>query len=153
VLAILYFVGAIGLAIVQLNFANELNLSNPTVMASASIMVGWGILGGIGMWKGHSWGWWLGGLYLAQSTFKSGIAIYEILQITSQHPDEITDASKYYLRYIGRMIVHPLLIGYFFKSNVLKFFKFSETERKTLTKQFLGYRALLLAFILTNMNI
>ncbi len=86
-LAILYFVGAIGLAIVQLNFANELNLSNPTVMASASIMVGWGILGGIGMWKGHSWGWRLGGLYLAQSTFKSGIAIYEILQITSQHPE------------------------------------------------------------------
>ncbi len=77
-----------------------------------------GLAGGIGMWSGKKWGWWLGAFYLTYSVARNLNALIMIPEIVEQFGVPESGLTKYYIKHGGRVIIHSFLVLYFFNSNV-----------------------------------
>ncbi len=77
---------------------------------------------GIGMWRGKSWGWWLGAFYLMYSVARNISAIVTLPIIVGQFELPEAELAENYIKYAGRIVIHSLLVLYFFKANVEAYF-------------------------------
>jgi hypothetical protein len=152
ILAVLGILGGIAILVMQIFTAKHYDtaaeysgVSAISMLVNLTILGIWGLLSGIGMWIGKKWGWWLGATYISYSVLRNANALLTISEIVAQNPDQSIDATKYYIKHIGRVIIHSFIACYYFKANVLEFFGFP-TERKW--KRILAYiGATLLIFI------
>ncbi|MCX6708020.1 MAG: hypothetical protein NTW67_00005 [Candidatus Woesearchaeota archaeon] len=80
------------------------------------------LAGGIGMWKGTKWGWWLAQFSFVFDIFRRLFALINTMAITDEVP------TKMYLRAIGA-IVNILFIWYFFKPDVLAYFNMQKIKK------------------------
>ncbi|MEQ8788655.1 MAG: hypothetical protein RIC55_20260 [Pirellulaceae bacterium] len=77
---------------------------------------------GVGMWIGAKWGWWLASFYYVYSVFRNASAMMTIVAMTNSLAAIGLGPEEYLLKHAGRMLIHFLLLLYFFKSNVLYYF-------------------------------
>jgi len=89
---------------------------------------------GIGMLKGKQWGWYLGSFYYVYSILKDTNALLLIPSMMSKlTPEEIEGMSwgpNYYMSKYGiRIVIYLLLYLYFYKKNVLQFFRLAEKPK------------------------
>ncbi len=150
ILAILSIFGGIGIIVVQVIFSGELEkvfeshgLSSLATLLNFAILSVWAFAAGIGMWLGRKLGWWLGSLYLSYSVLRNVNAIFTIMDIVAQNHDQVIDTTKYYIKHIGRVIFHSLLVAYYFKNNVMEFFQISTNYKKKRFWKFIGITLLI----------
>ncbi len=130
ILAVLYIIGGIGVLGIQLfmggALAQAFNLIGISSISAVISILFLGILGiaaGIGMWSGKKWGWWLGAFYLMYSVERNINALIIIPCLVEQFGTPESGLVKYYIKHGGRIILHSLLVLYFFKSNVEAYFQ------------------------------
>jgi hypothetical protein len=141
ILAVLYIIGGIGVLGIQLFMGGVLtqafNLIGISSISAVISLLFLGILGlaaGIGMWLGKKWGWWLGAFYLMYSVARNINALIIIPNLVEQFGTPESGLAKYYIKHCGRIILHSLLVLYFFKSNVEVYF---QVENLNVWKRFL----------------
>jgi len=132
ILAVLHIIGGIVLIGVQfLMFANRdaMEESLRTIgVSSISVVIGvmflsvLAIASGVGMWLGTRWGWWLATFYYVHSIFGNAMALVTVASLADQLDDATHGPKYYFMKHGGRIIVHFLLLLYFFRPNVLEFF-------------------------------
>ena len=81
------------------------------------------IASGVGMWIGTKWGWWLAAFYYVYSIFRNASALLTIAAMAEQLQVSARGPEYYMIKHGGRIVVHFLLFMYFFKGNVLQFFR------------------------------
>jgi hypothetical protein len=87
------------------------------------------IASGIGMWLGTQWGWWCATFYYVYSVFRNGSALLTVASLADQMESSTRGPEYYIMQYGGRMVVHFLLLLYFFKGNVLEFFHLENVSK------------------------
>lgn len=130
ILAVLYLLGSLVLLAFQLILADPLSsaveplgVSNLYAMVAIGFLGVFGIVAAVGMWTGKKWGWWLGALYLFYSVFRNANTLWIIPDIVREFGEPEGGVTRYYIKHGGRIIVGSLLILYFFKFNVVKYFQ------------------------------
>lgn len=137
ILCILHFLGGVGLLVLQLFFSNNLNqLSNNLGYSSVLILISVLFLGliaimsSVGMWLGKPWGWWLGAFYYLYAIARYGNSLIAAFQMSEQLSTSPRGATYFISRDIGRIIVHGLIVLYFFKENVIRYFMSTNFSKK-----------------------
>ena len=155
ILAVLSLVGGIGILILQFVFFDllqegfsQIGVSKNASVVNISILGGWAIAGGVGLWFGKNWGWWLGVLYLSYSVLRNAYATVAISDLVSQFPEQNINATKYYVTHGLRVVVHSLIVLYYFRENVLDYFGLESSNKSTLFKQMAGATAVLYGLML-----
>jgi len=145
ILSLLGVIGGLSLLIFSFFLAESLasateltGISSIAMRANMAILGSWGLVSGIGMWKGRKWGWWLGATYISYSVLRNANALLTISDISSQFPDQDIDTTKYYIKHTGRVIFHSLIACYYFKGNVLDFFRIGSGKRWKRILAYLG---------------
>lgn len=92
------------------------------------------IVSGVAMWRGATWGWYLGSFYCAYAIFRNVnalITVADVFQSVSAGgpPAPGHGAGYYYAKYGARLLVSALLYAYFFKRNVREYFGLQQTRR------------------------
>jgi hypothetical protein len=90
-------------------------------IATASLAL-LGVSSGIGMWVGRKWGWWLGSFYYVYSVARNASALLTISALEDELAGGTRGPEYYYVKYGGRVVVHFLILLYFFRGNVLRYF-------------------------------
>jgi hypothetical protein len=132
ILAILHFGGGILLGALQFPLlANFDELQGPlrTVgLAPVLLVIGVGFLAllaiaaGVGMWLGRKWGWWLGTFYYVYAIARNAAALVTVANMADELAAGPHGPGYYYVKHAGRIVVHLLILLYFFKGNVLHYF-------------------------------
>lgn len=153
ILAVLGVIGGVAILVMQAFIAKHYGAAaEHTGVSAISMLVNlivlgiWGLLSGIGMWIGKKWGWWLGATYISYSVLRNLNALLTISEIVAQNPDQSIDATKYYIKHIGRVIIHSLIACYYFKANVLEFFGYPIERR---WKRILAYIGITILIFIT----
>jgi hypothetical protein len=89
------------------------------------------IASGVGMWIGAKWGWWLASFYYVYSIFRNGSAVLTVISMADQLDGGSRGPEYYMIKHGGRIIVHFLLLLYFFKGNVLEYFRLTTLNKAT----------------------
>lgn len=145
ILSILHFVGGVALAIGLVAFAfvrvdpqvtqalSEIGIPLPLLIAGIGFLAVLGIASAIGMWKGKTWGWYLGSFSFAYAIVRNVNALVAVYDLSNVLPaEELADASRgpgyYYMKFGIRTVVSLLLFMYFFKANVRAYFGLVEAR-------------------------
>lgn len=80
------------------------------------------IASGVGMWLGTKWGWWLASFYYVYSIFRNGSALFTVIAMADQLEGGSRGPEYYLFKHGIRIVVHFLLLLYFFKGNVIEYF-------------------------------
>ncbi len=140
ILAVLHLVGGVLLLGAQVLLLQNLDhvsqginvVGIPPILLVVGVMLlaGIALASGIGMWLGTRWGWWCATFYYVHSIARNANA----LLMLSNFADELAGGSRgpgyYYAKFGGRVIMHFLLLMYFFKSNVLQYFGMDEVHKE-----------------------
>ncbi len=102
---------------------------NPT-----PIMQGWAtyltyailIVSAAALYLRHRWAWWVLGTLTAFSIMLNCINLFAALS----HLDSLPNASKYYLKFGGKLLLQSLILIYLFSQPVINFFAF-KSDNKT----------------------
>lgn len=137
ILALLYFVGGIGILGLQIVFHRQLadglgSIGASVVVAYVGIffLAAIGIAAGIGMWLGKTWGWWLGAFYLTYSVARSISALFSLPGLIEAVGEPSGGAGRHYFKFGGRIVVHSLICWYFFTPKVEGYFGVAGVPRK-----------------------
>ena len=145
ILSVLYIIGGIGtLGITILNIQvlmggtasqvfDKLEVSSIYAVISILFLGILGLAGGIGMWCGKKWGWWLGAFCLMYSVARNINALIMLPILAEQFGAPEAGLAKYYIKHGGRIVINSLFVLYFFKSNVEAYF---QVERLNAWKRF-----------------
>ncbi len=145
ILSVLYIIGGIGgLGITILNIQalmgdtasqtfDKLGVSSIYVVISFLFLGILVLAGGIGMWCGKKWGWWLGALYLMYSVARNIDALIMIPIVAERFSIPEAGLAQYYIKHGGRIVINLLFVLYFFKSSVEAYF---QVERLNARKRF-----------------
>ena len=133
ILAVLHFVGGILLFGVQfLMFANlnameeslrTIGIPPALLIVAVMFLAVLAVASGVGMWIGSKWGWWLAAFYYVYSIFRNASALLTIVAMADELGGGTRGPEYYMIKHGGRIVVHFLLFLYFFKGNVLQFFR------------------------------
>jgi hypothetical protein len=91
-----------------------------------------GLLGttaGVGMWFGKKWGWSLGAFYLVYAIARYTSAIIIVAGLPDTPDAGSRGRVSFFAKQAGRIIVHLLILLYFFKGNVLHYFELQDLPR------------------------
>jgi len=92
------------------------------------------ITSGILMWKKSKWGWYLGTFFYMNSVARNANALLVLPGLfNAMSPEELNNMthspSHFYVKHSGRVVIHFLILLYFFKSNVQSYFPLGKTKR------------------------
>ncbi|WP_182870173.1 hypothetical protein [Stieleria mannarensis] len=87
------------------------------------------IASGVGMWMGTKWGWWLASFYYVYSIFRNGSALFTVVTMADQLEGSARGPEYYMTKHGVRIVIHCLLVFYFFKPNVLEFFDMASVNK------------------------
>lgn len=129
ILAVLYLIGGASVLAAQIFLsglitkgASAIGVSNVHAMLGFAFLGTIGVVSAIGMWTGKKWGWWLGAFYLFYSVARNAEAFLMIPTLLESLGMPEGGVTKHYVKHGGRVIIHSLLILYFFKSSVVDYF-------------------------------
>ncbi|WP_051250371.1 hypothetical protein [Paenibacillus harenae] len=135
IIAILMILGGIMLIITQLSAFRVLSEISLLIGVSSlffQVAVGFlgllGVAGGVGMWLGKKWGWWLAIFYFAYSLTRNFNVLFSIPGITEQYAAS-GNAAGHYVKYGLRVLWNILLLYYMCRENTTSFFKTTETNK------------------------
>jgi hypothetical protein len=130
ILAVLYIIGGVGIFAVQLFMGGAISqvfdlfgISSMLAVVAILFLGGSALAAGVGMLLGKKWAWWLGAFYLMYAVARNINAIIMIPTLLEQFGTPEAGVAKYYIKHGGRIIIHSLLVLYFFKSNVEAYFQ------------------------------
>lgn len=133
ILAVLNLLGGLALLLMQTILWNKLGEGLQSIGISSAVgfaaLVFLGVLGvsaGIGMLTGKRWGWWVGAFCLCYSVARNLNALIMIPSLVEQHGAPDASVAKFYVKFAGRAIINSLLALYFFKANVVEYFRVGE---------------------------
>ncbi|WP_187768128.1 hypothetical protein [Paenibacillus sp. PL91] len=146
ILAILMAISGVGLLIIQLLAFSVLNEASPLVGVTNTFIqaaIGFlgllGLAGGVGMWLGKKWGWWLAMFYFAYAITRNANAWLSINHISDQYGALEQNLTSYYIKYGIRILWNVLLLYFMCRENVMSFFNTTETKK---------WKALLIVFVI-----
>ncbi|QEG02806.1 hypothetical protein Mal15_69270 [Stieleria maiorica] len=87
------------------------------------------IASGVGMWMGTKWGWWLASFYYVYGIFRNGSALFTVVTMADQLEGGTRGPEYYMTKHGVRIVIHCLLVLYFFKPNVLEFFDMTTVNK------------------------
>ena len=132
ILSVLHFIGGVLLFGAQfLMFANlgameeslrSIGIPPALVIIGVMFLAILMIASGVGMWIGTKWGWWLASFYYVYSVFRNGSALFTVIAMADELENSNRGPEYYLIKHGGRIVIHFLLILYFFKGSVLAFF-------------------------------
>ena len=82
------------------------------------------------MWKGTAWGWWLAGFYYVYAIYRNANALLLVASMADQIAGETRDPGYYYVKHVGRVITHSLVLFYLFRESVLAYFGLPQLARR-----------------------
>lgn len=136
ILSILVLVGGIGIILTQIKFyanlnelSTELGISLIAFFVSVLFLIVLSIGSGIGMWLGKKWGWWLGAFYYVHAILRYVYALITAIIMNEQLKDTSRSAEYYLITYMGRIVIHALILRYYFKDNVMEYFNISSYSK------------------------
>lgn len=139
ILAVLHFGGGVlllGVIVLLFPILNRaaapmesVGISPALATAALLLLSALAIASGIGMWMGTPWGWWCAIFYYVYSVARNANALLMVGELAEALPDSSRGAGYYYLKFGGRVIIHFLILLYFFKSSVLAFFCMQDVNR------------------------
>ena len=138
ILALLHIAGGIVLGIMQLVLLANLDKLEPLrtigippvlLMIGIAFLALLGTAAGFGMWRGAKWGWWLGAFYYVYSMARNATALVAIAELADDAAGGSRGPGYYYVKHGGRILVHFLILLYFFKENVLGYFGLDDISK------------------------
>jgi hypothetical protein len=130
ILALLYLLGGVAILVMQVVLWNKIGEGLESIGMSSTIgtaaIIFLGVLdigAAIGMLMGKQWGWWAGAFCLFYSVARNLNTLVSIPSIMEQHGGPDGGMERLYVKYAGRVIIHSLLALYFFKANVVEYFR------------------------------
>lgn len=139
ILAVLHLIGGVLLLGAQvLLLANFDRLQEgmyavgiPPVLLVFGVMLlaGIALASGIGMWLGTRWGWWCATFYYVYSIARNANAFLMVSDLSDALEGGTRGPGYYYAKFGGRVVVHFLLLLYFFKSNVVAYFGMDDVHK------------------------
>jgi hypothetical protein len=138
-LAVLHVIGGILLAVLQFALIAKLDemeeplrvvgLSPVLLVIGSAFLALIGIGAAVGMWLGRKWGWWLGAFYYVYGVARNASALLTLGALDHDLESSARGPEYYYFKHVGRIIVHLLILLYFFKGNVMAYFGLSELSK------------------------
>lgn len=130
ILSILSILSGLGVLILQILYnetlvqlMNEFEFSSMILVISVTFLALTSLISGVGMFLGKKWGWWLGAFCIIYAIIRNANALISIFNMTD-YIESSTKGLKYYLtKHIGRIITNGLVFTYFFKNNVMEYFR------------------------------
>jgi hypothetical protein len=145
ILALLMAISGLGLLILQLIAFSVLNeasslvgVTNTFFQAAIGFLGFLGVAGGVGMWLGKKWGWWLALFYFAYAITRNVNALLSISDISDQYGALEQSLTSYYIKYGIRILWNVLLLYFMCRENVMSYFNTTETKK---------WKALLIVFV------
>jgi hypothetical protein len=136
ILAVLHVIGGVGTLVLAVGFGRPLgeigsSLGAPPLLTQLSIVFlgALGLASGVGMWRGAAWGWWLAGFYYLYAIYRNANALFLISGMAEQLAGEARGPGYYYVKHVGRIITHSLVLFYLFRENVLAYFGLGQIEK------------------------
>jgi hypothetical protein len=83
-----------------------------------------GVAGGVGMFCGKRWGWWLGSILLWYSAVIEVSAIHDVASIARRHAVPALSVGLSYAGHLGEALIAALLSWYLFSNPVSAYFQF-----------------------------
>lgn len=136
ILAVLHVIGGAGTLVLVVGFGRQFGEVGSSLGASPLLtqlsMLFLGALGlasGVGMWRGAAWGWWLAGFYYLYALFRNANALLLVSGMAEQLAGEARGPGYYYVRHVGRIVTHSLVLFYLFRERVLAYFGLAQIEK------------------------
>ena len=130
ILAVLHVMGGVGLLAVQVAYrrglgdaAAELGFSQLHLLFSVVLLGVLGVVSGLGMWLGRRWGWWLAVFSYAYAVLRAGNVLLILTQVGPELGVQQAEMTRHAIKFGGRIALNSLLIVYFCRPAVRKFFK------------------------------
>jgi hypothetical protein len=103
----------------------------PPVLLVMGIMLlaGIALTSGIGMWLGTRWGWWCSVFYYIYSVARNANAFLVVSDLADELERDSRGPGYYYAKFGGRIVIHFLLLLYFFNANVLEYFETEDVNK------------------------
>ena len=94
---------------------NEYGVPVPVFMVYMIAMMLAGAAGGVGMWLGRAWGWWLATGYTVYAVLRAANALVQVWLLSSTPEFADMDPGRHYAKFIGRVIINGLIVLYLFR--------------------------------------
>lgn len=107
----------------------DVGLPPALFVASMLFLAGIAIASGIGMWLGRRWGWWVATFYYVYGIARAANGLFTVMAIEGDWEASARGPEYYYIKFAGRILVHLLILLYFFKPNVLEYFGTTDVHR------------------------
>lgn len=135
IIAILMLLGGIILLITQISAfkilseaSSLLGVSSLFFQAAFGFLGLLGVAGGVGMWVGQKWGWWLAIFYFTYSLTRNLNMLVSIPGIMEQYGAS-SNVAGHYIKYGLRVLWDILLLNYMCRESITSFFKTTETNK------------------------
>lgn len=137
ILAVLHVLGGVALLVMIVGFGRQFGAIGPVMGTSplfAQLSVSFlGVLtlaSGVGMWRGAAWGWWLAGFYYVYAIYRNANALLVISSMADQLAGEARGPGYYYVKHVGRVVTHSLVLFYLFQESVLAYFGLPHLDKR-----------------------
>lgn len=139
-LAALHFFGGLVLFWLQFLLFSRLDAIEPSAREAAlpMVLVATGLMflailsiaSGIGMWRGTTWGWWMGSFYYVYAIFRNASALLTAASMAEELENSERGLIFYLVKHSIRILVSFLFLSLFFKENVLDFFGMNGVDKR-----------------------
>lgn len=129
ILAVLHILSGVALLVMIAGFGRQLgaigSMWGTSPLFAQLSMLFLGVLtlaAGVGMWRGAAWGWWLAAFYYVYAIYRNANALLLISGMADQLVGEARGPGYYYVKHVGRVVTHSLVLFYLFRESVLAYF-------------------------------
>lgn len=139
ILSVLHLIGGVLLLIGQVMLLANLDrvsqgldavgIPPALLVMGVMLLAGIALASGIGMWIGTRWGWWCAVFYYVYSVARNANAFLMISDLADGLDGGSRGPGYYYAKCGGRVVIHLLLLMYFFKDNVLEYFETEDVHK------------------------
>ncbi|MHC4876534.1 MAG: hypothetical protein ACYTGL_08545, partial [Planctomycetota bacterium] len=139
ILAVLHLVGGVLLLVGQVMLLanldrvsqglNGVGIPPALLVMGVMLLAGIALASGVGMWLGTRWGWWCAAFYYVYSVARNANAFLMVSDLADGLEGGSRGPGYYYAKFGGRVVIHLLLLLYFFKDNVLEYFEAQDQHK------------------------